>query len=73
VAPGCTLNYPDRRELPRTKLLAGRIPLRRWGECEEIAKAVAFLASDDASYITGVTLPVEGGVMLPPLIDYDTY
>lgn len=73
VAPGATLNAPERRELERTKLLASRIPLRRWGECEEIAKAVAFLVSDDAAYITGITLPVEGGVLLPPLVDYDTY
>lgn len=38
-----------------------RIPLGRMGEAEEVAKAALFLASDDASYITGVTLPVDGG------------
>jgi NAD(P)-dependent dehydrogenase (short-subunit alcohol dehydrogenase family) len=38
-----------------------RIPMRRLGDAEEIATAVAFLASEAASYITGVTIPVDGG------------
>lgn len=42
-------------------------PLGRVGEPEDIAAAVAFLASDDASWITGVNLPVEGGIMTGPL------
>jgi 3-oxoacyl-[acyl-carrier protein] reductase len=37
------------------------IPLRRWGRPEEIAKVIAFLASEDASYITGTTITVDGG------------
>ena len=40
--------------------LAG-IPLDRWGLAEDIANAALFLASDEANYITGVVLPVDGG------------
>ncbi len=38
-----------------------RCPMGRAAEPEEIAKAIVFLASDDAGFITGVTLPVDGG------------
>lgn len=41
-----------------------RVPLRRFGEAEEVADAVAFLASDRARYITGQTLIVDGGLHL---------
>lgn len=40
-----------------------RIPLGRFGEPEEVAKAAVFLASDDASYVTGHTLAVDGGYL----------
>jgi len=39
-----------------------RIPLRRAGEADDIAHAILFIASDEASYITGVNLPVDGGI-----------
>lgn len=39
------------------------IPMRRYGEPEEFANAVVFLASDQASYITGATLQVDGGLI----------
>ena len=41
-------------------------PLGRIGEPEDIAAAIAFLASDDAAWVTGVTLPVDGGMMTGP-------
>lgn len=41
-----------------------RIPMKRMGKPEDIAKAVAFLVSDDASYITGQTIHVNGGMYM---------
>ena len=41
------------------------IPLSRYGTPADIANAVAFLASDEASYITGITIRVDGGLILP--------
>lgn len=43
------------------------IPLRRTGRPDEIASAALFLCSDDASYLTGRTLFVDGGLLIPPL------
>lgn len=44
--------------------MKGQIPLGRLGAAEDIAKAVKFLASDDANYITGQTLHIDGGMVM---------
>jgi NAD(P)-dependent dehydrogenase (short-subunit alcohol dehydrogenase family) len=43
------------------KDVVGRVPMKRFGQPEEVASTVAFLASQDASYITGVEINVDGG------------
>lgn len=69
VSPGAT-DTPGLRELfasseigqDRKKMISQVVPLGRLGTPDEIAKAVVFLASDDANYITGVELFVDGGI-----------
>jgi 3-oxoacyl-[acyl-carrier protein] reductase len=48
----------------RREEYAARVPLGRLGQPEDVAQAVAFLASEEASYITGITLPVNGGLYI---------
>ena len=65
VAPGF-IDTDMTRALPeaqRTALIE-KIPLNRLGETQDIANAVAFLVSDEASYITGETLHINGGLYM---------
>jgi NAD(P)-dependent dehydrogenase (short-subunit alcohol dehydrogenase family) len=41
--------------------MIGMVPMRRYGSVQEVATVVAFLLSDDASYMTGVNVEVSGG------------
>lgn len=54
-----TLDDPQKRAA-----LLGEIPLNRIGQPEDVANAVSWLASDEASYITGTTLFIDGGMMI---------
>lgn len=48
--------------------IVNRIPLKRFGQPEDIAKLVSFLASDDASFITGSEYNIDGGINVNPII-----
>lgn len=69
VAPG-PIETPifERTGLPKeavaefAKTIIDKVPMKRFGKAEEVAGAVAFLASSDASYITGVEINVDGGI-----------
>jgi 3-oxoacyl-[acyl-carrier protein] reductase len=65
VAPGFiqTDMIAELSEARRKEILAN-VPLKRYGASEEIAAAVEFLASEQASYLTGVVLPVDGGLAM---------
>ena len=65
VAPGF-IDTDMTRELPEGQrdALLTQIPLGRLGQAEEIAKVVGFLASDGAGYVTGATIPVNGGMYM---------
>ncbi len=65
VAPGFVLTELT-RDLPEPLMaeITSRTPLGRFGTTEEIADAVAFLVSDEAGYITGQVLAVDGGLVM---------
>jgi glucose 1-dehydrogenase len=66
VAPGAIstpINKALLEDKPKLNALLGIIPLGRMGSVDDVAGLVAFLASNDASYITGSTYVVDGGLM----------
>ena len=69
VAPGA-IDTPINRDVLSNKQESAavlcEIPLERWGHVDDIAHAVSWLASEQASYITGATLFVDGGMTLYP-------
>jgi glucose 1-dehydrogenase len=67
VEPGWTDTPGERRHSTEEQLQEGgrRLPLGRLGTPEDVAHGVAYLASDDASYVTGSTLRIDGGFVLP--------
>jgi NAD(P)-dependent dehydrogenase (short-subunit alcohol dehydrogenase family) len=66
IAPGVTataMNAALRADPVRSEALLTQIPMARFGRPEDQAAAICFLASDDAAYITGSVLPVDGGFL----------
>ena len=53
--------FDHARKSGKAHKLGSRCELRRYGRPEEVAHAILFLASDEASYMTGQALPVDGG------------
>ncbi len=67
VEPGWTDTPGERQHYSEEEItsLGQRLPLKRLANPGEIAAAVRFLVSDEASYITGASLRVDGGILLP--------
>ena len=69
VGPGATITPINRSwvdDPTKRAMVEQHIPMRRAGDAEEMAAVTAFLLSDDAAYITGQTLFVDGGLTLYP-------
>jgi NAD(P)-dependent dehydrogenase (short-subunit alcohol dehydrogenase family) len=66
IAPGpfaTAMTLPTREDPARREKFLSRIPMRRFGEPEELVGPVVFLASDMSSYMTGSTIVVDGGYL----------
>jgi 3-oxoacyl-[acyl-carrier protein] reductase len=70
VAPGGTNTPMAERHAAMRDEFVSRTPMGRFGEVDDIAKAVLFLVSDQAAWITGITLPVDGGLHLRGLHNF---
>lgn len=65
VAPGfISTDMTDQLTAEQQEAMSAMIPLEKLGTPEEVAKVVRFLASDDASYITGQTIHIDGGMVM---------
>lgn len=64
VSPGPILTPLTQRARERTEAVAALTAMKRMGQPMEVAKAVSFLLSEDASFITGTEIVVDGGIML---------
>ncbi|NBD26927.1 SDR family oxidoreductase [Paenibacillus sp. T1] len=68
IAPGWTISERDRTNgTERSEGYDSRVPLKRRGTDQDIANAVAFIASDLAGFITGTYIPVCGGNVMPAI------
>ncbi len=65
IAPGF-INTEMTKKLPEEvrELWLNQVPMKRWGEPEEVAQLVSFLASKAAGYITGQTIHINGGLLM---------